>query len=118
MQMRDRFPAIAAIVDDQAIAILLQTRFFCNFGCLEKQMAQDLMVVRLCFAHSRNALFGNDQNVNRRLGSAIAKSENKVIFVNDVRRNFPGNDLFEDIAHTTTNAHDRLARSVSQQLRK
>src|SRR5437016_4694864 len=53
------------------------------------------MVLRLGIGEPRNGPLGNNQDMDRRLGFDIAKSQHQVVLVNDVRRNLPSNNFFE-----------------------
>src|SRR6266850_4953450 len=58
-------------------------------------MAQDFVVFGRRFGDSGDWLFGNDQGVNWRLRLNIAKSQHQVVFINNVRGNFAGDDFLE-----------------------
>src|SRR5665213_2361755 len=112
--MRNGFPAVAPVVNDHPIAGFLQPRFFGDLGRLEEQMAQNFVVLRLRFGEPWNVLLGNNQEMMGGLRIAVAKGQDEIIFVNDVRRDFARNNFLEDIpAHTTTKAQDKLPCSVS-----
>ena len=101
MQMRHRFPGVRAVIEHQPIAALLQAELLRYLSGFEHQMAQHLMIDWERFGHTGNGLFGNQQDMSRRLRSYIVKGHNQVVLVNDFRWNLSGNDfLKKSLAHT------------------
>ena len=101
MQMRHRFASIRAVVEHQPVAALLEPEFLRHIGGLEQQVPQHLMIRRRSFSNARDGLFRNQQNVGRGLRSDVMESENKIIFIDNLRRDLSRNDLFEkSFAHS------------------
>ena len=95
MQMRHGFAGVRAVVEHEPIAAFLQPGLFGDFCSFKQEMAEDLMIFRPGFAKPRNRLFGNDENMLRRLGFDILKSDYLIVFVHDHSGNFAGNDFLE-----------------------
>src|SRR6266498_2119922 len=83
-------------------------------------MPQNFMVFRFRFGNARNGFLRNNQNVNRRLRFDVVKGENEVIFVNDLRRNFPGCNFFKksfahrQTSHETSNEQESFVSAWTQ----
>src|SRR6266850_3766274 len=76
-------------------------------------MAKDLMVFRRGFRDAGNGLFGNDQNVRRRLRFDILERKNEIVFVNDLSRDFSSDDFFkEGFAHSSQTCRVRGGTST------
>ena len=87
--------AVLAVVDNQPVAAFVQPQFAGNFGGFEQEMPEQRLVFGLGLGNARDGLFGNDQNMLRRLGVNVANREHQVVFVNNRRRNFAGDDFFK-----------------------
>ena len=102
MQVRHGFAAVFAVVDDEPIAIL-QIKLLRDFGGLEQKMAEQFLVVRRRLGDAWNRLLRNNQNVRRRCGIDVAKGQHKIIFKDNLRRDFARNDFFKKgFAHAET----------------
>ena len=95
MQMRHGFAGVGAVVEDEAIAAGFQAKFFRDLRSFEQQMAEDLMVFRFRFAEARDRLFGDQENVRRCLRVDVAEGDDLVVFIDNVRRDFAGDDFFK-----------------------
>ena len=96
MQMRNGFPAVRPVVYYQTIAGFGKAEFFGDFGCFEKQMAEQFVIVGRSFGDSRDVFLRNNQDMDGRFGVDVAEGEHKVVFVNDVGGDFAVDDLLED----------------------
>lgn len=96
VQMGDGFPAIRPVVDHQPVAVRFQTQFRRHFSSFQEQMPEQAMVLRGGFGDARDGLSRDKQDVCRGLGFDVAKSDDQVVFVNDVGRNLASDDFFED----------------------
>jgi len=95
VQVRHGFAGVGAVVDYKTVTAFLQAKFVRNLGGLQQKVAEDLMVFRSGFGQARNGLLGNDQNVRRRLRFDVAEREHQIVFINNGRRNFAGDDFFK-----------------------
>ena len=93
MQMRHRFTTIPAVIDHQSESALVQPLFLGDGLCNEDQMSQQRLVLGFRYAHARDFLFRDDQNVDRRLRIHVVKGEASIILKSDPGRDFAGNDL-------------------------
>ena len=96
MQMFNRLTAVGAAVVDDAIAVG-QPQFSRQFRNDGKNVRHQKGVVCGDVVGRRNAHFGNNQNVNRRLRIHVAKRQTHFVFVDDVRRDLSRNNLFENV---------------------
>src|SRR5208282_371975 len=87
--------SVGTVVDHEAVTAFLQAQFVRNFGGLQQQVAEDLMVFRRGFGKARDGLLGNNQHVRRRLRFDVAEREHQIVFINNGRRNFAGDDFFK-----------------------
>ena len=100
MQVRDGFPAVPAVVNDQAVATGFETEAGRHCGGLQEEVAQHRLVLRLRLRHARDWLFGNDQDMNGRLRIDVVQGQHQVILVGDSGRNLPGDNFLEEsLAH-------------------
>src|SRR4051794_24137507 len=58
-------------------------------------MSEHFVIFGRGLCDSRDWLFGDDQHMRGRLGFDIAKCQHEVVFINDCRRDFAGNNFFE-----------------------
>lgn len=104
MEVRHRFARIRAVIDHQSITAFVQTERFGYFCRFQQQVAEDLVIIGFRFGNSWNDVFRNDQDMNRRSRLDIPKREDEIVFVDDLRRDLPGRNLFEQgLAHATPN---------------
>src|SRR5690349_20468470 len=63
-------------------------------------MSQHLMIIGLSLGDTRNWRFRNQEHVRGRLRSNIMEGDDEIVFVNNLRGNFPSDDsLKESLAH-------------------
>jgi hypothetical protein len=96
VQVRDGFATIRAVVDDEPVAAGFQPDFFRDLGGFQQEMTEQLVVCGGSFSEARDGLLGNDENMRRRLGRDVTEGEDQVVFINDLRRDFAGDDFLED----------------------
>ena len=100
MQVRHGFAGVGTVVEDETVAAFFQAEFLRDFGGFEQQMAEGLMIFGAGFGEARTWFLGNDQNVRRRLRLDVAEGDDQVVFEDDVRRDFAGDDFFkQSFAH-------------------
>lgn len=73
----------------------------------QKKVPEGFLVGLVSFANAGNDFLRNDQDVGRGLGIDILEGDADFIFVNDVGRDFPGDDFLED-RHCTREPRARL----------
>ena len=98
MQVGHGFAAVFAVIDHQAEAFLagvIETEVAGNFAGGEQQVAEQCLVFAAGFADAGDDFFWDDQDVGRCLRLNVAKREAVIVFVDDVRRDFAGDDFFE-----------------------
>jgi len=76
MQVRHSFTGVRPIIEHQTKTRFGQAQFIGNFGRLEQEMSQDLLVFGFGFVDARNEFFGDDQDMRRRLWFNIVKRQN------------------------------------------
>ena len=94
--MRNSFPSVGPIVDDQPVAALFEFQLTGDFlsGC--QKMAENKMVLRGDGGMTGMVLFGNQQNVNGRLGRNIPKGEDMLVLIHEIGFSLAVDDPFED----------------------
>jgi hypothetical protein len=104
MEVRHRFAGIGSIVEHEPESILSETERASDFAGFKHEMPQNLMILRRRFRNPRDRLLRNDQDVRWGLGFDVAKSNHQLVFVNDRRRNFAGDDLLKQgLTHAAAN---------------
>jgi hypothetical protein len=93
--VRHALAAILAVVDDQPVAAFVQPQFAGNLSGFEQEMTEKRLIFGFGLGNARDGLFGNDQNMLRRLGVNVANREYQIIFVNNGRVNFPRDDFLK-----------------------
>jgi hypothetical protein len=96
MQMGHRLAAISSIVNHEPVAGLVQSQLGCDAGRGEEKVAEQCLVSALSLTNSSEVFFGNDQDMNRRLGGDIMKGEDLLVFIGDLGRNLARNDLLKN----------------------
>lgn len=101
MQVRHGFACVRAVVEDEAIATLVEAEFVGDFRGFEQQVAENLMVFRCGFGDAWDGFLWNDKHVRWRLRFDVAEREHEVVFIDNRGRNFAGGDFLEKgFAHT------------------
>lgn len=96
MQVRHHFARVRTGVDDQAVAGLLQSELLGDRRGLEQQVSEHLVVVGCGQGEARDAFLGDDQHMRGRLWVDVPERAHQLVFVNDVRGNLAGDDLFKN----------------------
>lgn len=113
VQMWNGLAAVAAVVDDEAVAIFFETEFGGNFSGLEQQMTKELVIIRRCFGNARNWLLWDDQNMRRCLSVDVAKRADEIILKHNLGGNFACDDFFKQrLAHGGDLIHQQRARAT------
>lgn len=95
VQMWNGLAAVAAVVDDEAVAIFFETEFGGNFSGLEQQMTKELVIIRRCFGNARNRLLWDDDHMRWSLRIDVAKRASEFVLEDDLRRDFTSDDFFK-----------------------
>ena len=96
MEVRDCFTAIPAIVDDHAEAVLAQALLIRNQTNPGQEVTKEFLVPGVRLPDPHDQFFGNEEEMNRGLGSDIAKAEAELVLVDDIARYFAVGNLLED----------------------
>lgn len=100
MQMRHGFAGVRAVVEDEPKTILREAEFLRDLARLEHQVAENLVIFSRRFGDAGNGFLRNQQNVRRGLRVDVAKGDDEVVFINDLRRDFARDDFFKQgLAH-------------------
>ena len=129
MEVGHGFAAVTAVVDDEAVAVG-ETSLLGDLGGFEEEVAEELLVGGGGGGDAWNGLFGDDQDMGRSLGGDVVESSDEVVLVNNLGRDFAGDDFFEDgLAHgwkvargpgaqTTTRAQPEPVGRLVRQVRR
>ena len=90
------FAGVRAVVENEPETFFVQPKFARDFTCFQEQMAQHLMILRLGLGNSRDWFLGDDEYVCGRLRVDVIEGQHQVVFINDVRWNFTGENLRKD----------------------
>ena len=96
MEVGNGFATVGAVVDDDAEAIFGVALLAGNVANLKEEVPEKVLVILLGEGNTGERLFGNEEEMNGRLGRDVAEAEALVIFVNNVGGNFTGDDFFEE----------------------
>ncbi len=106
--MRYGLATVAAIVDDQPETGVMNAFLPRNVLGNVKKMTQQRLIGDVGFTDPGNLFLGDDQDMNRRLGRDVVKSQAEVVFMDDPGGDLLGDDLGEYGAHI-----DRIIRLSS-----
>ena len=98
VKVRHRFPARRSVVDHDAESVC-ESFPFGNLTGDQEQMSKNGLVIRSGLAHAGNEFFGNDEQMNGRLGSNVADDDALIVLMNEVSRDFSADYFFEDRTH-------------------
>lgn len=101
MEVRYRFTAMAAIVDNHSKTVF-KFELLGHLGRHQHEVAEQRLVLFLAFRQSGYRSFGNDQEMNRGLLVDVMDDDTVLVFMLDIRRDFPVDDFAEYtlIAHS------------------
>lgn len=100
MQMGNRLAGSRPVVEHKPIAGLGQAELPGDFGGLEQQMTEHLLVRWLGLGHARDAFFGDNQHVRRRLRFDVMERDDLRVLEHNIGRNLPrGDSLKQSLAH-------------------
>lgn len=83
-------------------------------------MAKQRLIASACLRDARNGLLRHDEDMSRRLWRDVAEGQHKIVFVNNLRRDFARDDLFKQShgRHQTINAQLEPDFSAPRQPRR
>lgn len=96
VEVRDGLAPIGAVVDDKPEPRIRDAFGFGDLPSGDEQVAEELRICGKRFPHARDRPLRDNEDMDRRLGGNIAEREAKVVLEDDARRNFPGDDFFEE----------------------
>ena len=96
MEVGDRFPAVRAIIDDDAVSGVGETDQAGRRGGGRKKDAEKLRVTGSRGIEPRNADFRHHEDMDRGLRSNVSEGDPILTFGHDIGRYLPGCDLFEE----------------------
>ena len=96
MEVGDGFASMSSVVDDDAEAIFGIAFLSRDLSRLEHEVPEEGLVSRLRKSDAGDGFFGDEKKVDRSLGGDITKAERQVIFIDDVGRDFAGDDFFKE----------------------
>jgi len=98
VQMVDRLAAVGAGVDDQAVAV---GKVLCagDFAGGVEELAEALGVVLRGVRVRSDVVFGDDEDVDRRLRIDVGEGEGVLVLVDAGGGDFAGDDFAEEAAH-------------------
>jgi len=96
MEMGDGFAAVGAVVDDKAVAGLIELELAGDFLSGGKEMAKNGVMFRGDGGVAGVVLFRNEQDVDRGLGGNVTEREDVVVLVDDVGFGLAVDDPLED----------------------
>lgn len=98
VDVRDFLAAVGARVDDQPISVA-QTFVCSDLGRDDDAAAHGLLVLVRQIRERHDLAFGDDQDVRGSFGGNVTKRQAQVVFVDDVSRDFFGDDFRKDGWH-------------------
>jgi hypothetical protein len=102
MKMINGLAAVGLAVDHEAGAPFAAVKAFGEFLCPEKQAAKKSRIRGVQIHYAPDMLFGDHQEVNRRLGVHIVEGQEFLVFKNLVGRNLPFYNFTENaVAHVS-----------------
>ena len=96
MQMRDGFPPVGTIIDDQPITGFFELELAADALRRGEELAENGMILR---GHGRVAgmvVFGNQENMNRGLRGDVPEGQDVFVLVDDVSGHLAINDALEN----------------------
>jgi hypothetical protein len=95
VEMRNRFPAIAAVIDHEPESGILDAERAGDGAGSEEKMAEEVGVGISGVADAWDYTFWNHEDMDWGLRVDVAEGEAEVVIVDNVGRNLAGNDFLE-----------------------
>ena len=96
MKMGNSFPAIGAIIDDEAVAGFVELALASDSLGSDEEMCEEGMSFGGYGTVAGVMFFWNDKNVDGCLGGEITEGEDVIILVEDIGGEFAVDDAFEN----------------------
>ena len=96
MEVGNGFATVLCVVDDDAESIFPIAFLPGDVPNPQKKVAEKFLIADVRFGNPGDGFLWDEKKVNRSLGRDIAEAKAEVVFVNDVRRDFPGDDFFKE----------------------
>ena len=96
MEMGNGFATVGPVVDDDAetvCGVAFLPRDFTNF---EHEMSEKCLIFGFRKSNTGEGFLWDKEKVNGSLRGDVAEAETEVIFIDDVGRNFEGDDFFKE----------------------
>jgi len=90
-------PSGVVAVHNDTVAVVRNAFPGRQFGCGQEQFSDQFGVIRPYVVYGPDVFFGDDQNVRGRLGIDVSEGQDIFIFVHDVGRDFPVDDLEKQV---------------------
>jgi hypothetical protein len=88
MDMEDDLTRLFFCVEDDPVAALFYPHICGDGSGFGKDMTDDFLFIPGKVIESGEMVFGDEQDVNRRLGIDILESKDVFVFIDDISRNF------------------------------
>lgn len=98
VQVIDRLAAISATIDDGAVSVR-QTKLLGDFLRGQQQVPQQSLILTRSCREVCQFFFGDHQHMRRSLRRDVMKCQAQIIFMDDLSRDFPIEDPFENRRH-------------------
>jgi hypothetical protein len=115
VDMENGLTCIMTVINDHAVAALLKTLLRSKAFCNKEQMSDKFPLRKGDAVNAGDMLFRDKERMDRRLGIDVFKSEGKLVFINDLRRNFSFDDFAEN---TVWVQRHRFPQVSAEKLRK
>ena len=96
VKVGDFLAAVWAVVDDGAEAGLGKAFLLGDLLRGQYEVTKGGLIFRSRLSDAWDGLLGNQQQVSGSLRIDVTEAEAEIVFVDDVRRDFPGNDFLEE----------------------
>ncbi len=104
MKMEHGLPSPPSVIDHHPVPFCVKAFVFCNFSGGKEKVPDKLSVGVGHALNIGNVLFRNDQRVDRRLGIGVFEGGDRIVLVNDFRRDLFFDDLAEDAVRIAAHA--------------
>lgn len=96
VEMGNCFAAVASVVDDDSEAVLGKSFLLGDHAHPGQEVTEEILIGGVRFADADDDFLGDEKKVNGSLGRDVFEAEAKLVFVDDVARDFAVGDLLED----------------------
>ena len=107
VEMGDRFSTIFSVIDHHPETVLAQSFLLRNQRDPGQEMPEEFLVPGLRLPNPDDHFFRNEQEMDRGLGSDIAKAERELVLVDNITRYFAVGNLLEDCFFGTHDSREK-----------